>query len=495
MNFKSSIMIGALIILHLISAQRAFSAKKVINSPIVNSISTNKNGIIISFSNTSGGFVSNASSSDFMICGKDKKFYPATQILVQKNKITLSSTSVNQPIAVRYGYGNVLNDSILTKNGTVLKPFRTDTFNNISYARWFADSEMKRFPEAWQLDHGKRLYFGYSQGLGSLAMLNMWKQTGDKRYFDYVKNWADTLITEDGKIHEYHVETYNIDYINSGKVLFDVYKQTGESKYKKTMDNLINQMKNHPRTLEGGYWHKLIYQHQIWLDGIYMGSPFLAQYGKEFNQPEWLDEAIHQITLCHSKCYNPETGLYYHAWDESKKQLWANKQTGLSPNFWGRSIGWYFMAVVDALDFIPENHPRRTELIAIVQNLTIAMGKYQSKNGLWFQVVDKPEGKGNYEEASVTSMCMYSIAKAINKGYVDKKYRIISEKAHKGIVNNLLIVSKNGTLTLTKCCAVAGLGGNPYRNGSYEYYIGERIRDNDAKATGPFIMGCIELEK
>ncbi|HRZ97709.1 MAG TPA: glycoside hydrolase family 88 protein, partial [Paludibacter sp.] len=314
-------------------------------------------------------------------------------------------------------------------------------------------------------------------------------------YFDYVKNWADTLIAQDGKIYEYHVETYNIDYINSGKVLFDVYKQTGDSKYKKAMDNLINQMKNHPLTLEGGYWHKLIYQHQIWLDGIYMGSPFLAQYGKEFNQPEWIEEAIHQITLCHSKCYNPETGLYYHAWDESKKQLWANKQTGLSPNFWGRSIGWYFMAVVDALDFIPENHPRRTELIAIVQNLTIAMGKYQSKNGLWFQVVDKPEGKGNYEEASVTSMCMYSIAKAINKGYVDKKYRIISEKAHKGIVNNLLIVSKNGTLTLTKCCAVAGLGGNPYRNGSYEYYIGERIRDNDAKATGPFIMGCIELEK
>jgi unsaturated rhamnogalacturonyl hydrolase len=353
---------------------------------------------------------------------------------------------------------------------------------------------MRRFPEAWQLDHGKRLYFGYSQGLGCLAMLQVWKNTGNKLYFDYVKQWADTIINEQGDIHLYDVKTYNIDYINPGKVLFDVYKQTGNKKYKLAMDKLIDQMKDHPRTSDGGYWHKFIYKHQMWLDGIYMASPFMAQYGMEFNQPEWIDEAIKQITLCHKHTYDSITGLYYHAWDESKSQAWANPETGHSPNFWGRSIGWYFMAVVDALDFIPEKHVRRPELIAIVQGLADALPKYQ-RNGLWSQVIDQPERIGNFPEASVTTQCMYAYSKAVNKGYIHKKYRTYAKRALKGLQEKLLIENQDGTLSLTRCCAVSGLGGNPYRDGSFEYYIGERIRDNDAKATGPFIMGCIELGK
>jgi unsaturated rhamnogalacturonyl hydrolase len=364
-----------------------------------------------------------------------------------------------------------------------------------SMAQRFANSEMKRFPEAWQLDHGKRLYFGYSQGLGATAMLQLWKKTGDKRYYTYIENWADTLINDSGEIHLYKPETFNIDYVNSGKMLFDVYRQTGNPKYKLAMDLLIKQLKSHPRTSEGGYWHKLIYPHQIWLDGIYMGSPFMAQYGKEFNEPAWIDEAIHQVTLCYKRTYDKKTGLLYHAWDESKTQQWANPLTGHSPNFWGRSIGWFFMATVDVLDFVPESHPRRAELIQILQHLTKTMTAYQSKSGMWFQVIDKAGAAGNYEEASVTSMCMYAIAKSVNKGYVSAKYKKTALKAYQGLVSKLIKTEPDGSLTLTKCCAVAGLGGNPYRDGSYEYYINERIRDNDAKATGPFILGCIELNK
>jgi unsaturated rhamnogalacturonyl hydrolase len=364
----------------------------------------------------------------------------------------------------------------------------------VTYAERFALSEMTRFPKAYMLDYGKQYYFGYTQGLGNLAMLKMWKATGNQKYFDYVKEWADSLINDRGEILRYHVETYNIDYINSGKVLFDVYAQTGNPKYKLAIEKLIDQMRNHPRTTEGGYWHKKIYTNQIWLDGIYMGSPFMAQYGQVFNQPEWIDEAIHQVTLCYQKTYDPKTGLNYHAWDESRSQKWANPVTGQSPNFWGRSIGWYYMAAVDVLDFIPENHPRRQEIITIIQQLTKAMVRYQSGNGLWYQVVDMAGKPGNYEEASVSAMCMYSIAKAVNKGYIAGKYKKNAEKAFKGITTKL-IKEENGVLALTKCCAVAGLGGNPYRDGSYEYYINEKIRDNDAKATGPFIMGCLELGK
>lgn len=359
----------------------------------------------------------------------------------------------------------------------------------------FAESEMKRFPEAWQLDHGKRLYFGYSQGVGCTAMLKMWKHTGDRKYLDYVVQWADTVINDQGEIHLYKVETYNIDYINSGKVLFDVYAQTGNKKYKLAMDKLVNQMKNHPRTLEGGFWHKLIYPHQIWLDGLYMGSPFLAQYAVTFNETQWIDDVMNQFLLCHKRTYDFNTGLYYHAWDESKKQRWANPITGHSPNFWGRSIGWWFMALVDVLDYIPENHPQRPDLIKIINGLAETLPKYQDKTGLWYQVLDQGNREGNYLEASVSSMFMYSYAKAVNKGYIDPKYRAVAEKAYDGLMNTLIVKNADGTLTLTKCCAVGGLGGSPYRDGSFEYYVNERIRDNDSKATGPFIMGCLELNK
>lgn len=310
----------------------------------------------------------------------------------------------------------------------------------------FADSEMKRFPEAWQLDHGKRLYFGYSQGVGCQAMLDVWKQTG-------------------------------------------------KEKYKLAMDLLVNQLKNHPRTHEGAFWHKLIYQHQIWLDGLYMASPFLAEYAVTFNRPELIDDVVNQFIVCAKHTYDVKTGLYYHAWDESKNQRWANKETGQSPNFWGRSIGWWFMALVDVLDYIPAEHPQRPELIKMINGLAETLPKYQDKTGLWYQVLDKGAVGGNYLEASVSSMFMYGYAKAVNKGYIDKKYRAVAEKAYNRLMKTLIVKNADGTLTLTKCCAVAGLGGHPYRDGSFEYYVNERIRDNDAKATGPFIMGCLQLGK
>lgn len=360
---------------------------------------------------------------------------------------------------------------------------------------WFAESEMKRFPQAWQLDHGKRLYFGYAQGLGCKAMLEVWKETNDRKYLDYVIEWADTIINDKGEIHLYKVETYNIDYINAGKVLFEVYRQTGHEKYKLAIERLVEQMKVHPRTLEGAFWHKLIYPHQIWLDGLYMGSPFLAEYAVTFNQPDWIDDVVNQFLICARHTYDSNTGLYYHAWDESKEQRWANKETGQSPNFWGRSIGWWFMALVDVLDFIPQGHPQRPELIKMIQGLAETLPGYQDKTGLWYQVLDKADKAGNYPEASVTSMFMYSYAKAVNKGYIDKKYREVAGKAYDGLMNTLIVKNDDGTLTLTRCCAVGGLGGHPYRDGSFAYYVNERIRDNDSKATGPFIMGCLELGK
>lgn len=359
----------------------------------------------------------------------------------------------------------------------------------------FADSEMSRFPEAWQIDHGKRLYFGYGQGLACLAMLKVWEKTGDQKYFDYVEKWADTLINEQGEIYLYKVETYNIDYINPGKILFSLYEKTGKEKYKLAIERLMAQLKWHPRTHEGAYWHKLIYPHQVWLDGIYMAAPFVAQYGQFTGDSTYYEDAINHVLVAAKHTFDPQTGLYYHAWDESRNQRWADKTTGQSPNFWGRSIGWWYMAVVDVLDFIPQDYPRRDSLVKIVRDLAPALAKYQDKDGLWWQVLDRQGADKNYQEASVNAMFLYAYGKAMNKGYITEEYARVTDKLLSGLQSNILITDNKNNLTLIQCNAVAGLGGHPYRDGSYEYYVNERIRENDAKATGPFIMGCIELDR
>lgn len=364
------------------------------------------------------------------------------------------------------------------------------------WAQKMADSEMRRFPELWQYDYGKRLFFGYTQGLGGLSFEKMYKATGQQNYWDYVYCWADTIIGQNGSIYLYKRTDYNLDFINSGKVLFELYAKTGEKRFRQAMDTLLLQFEGHPRTTDGGFWHKRIYTNQMWLDGLYMASPFLSQYGATFDKPECIDEAVHQLLTVAKHTYDPQAGIYKHAWDESKTQKWADPITGQSPNFWGRSIGWYAMALVDNLDYIPANHPKRSEVLQIVKTLAEGMKKYQDpKTGLWYQVVNMGDRKGNYLEASVSSMMCYFYAKAVNKDYLPKNYRKVALKAFNGILKNLIKTNEDGTVSLTNCCAVAGLGGTNYRDGSFEYYIGETIRDNDGKATGVFMQACLELKK
>ncbi|MDR2841324.1 MAG: glycoside hydrolase family 88 protein [Paludibacter sp.] len=474
---------------------KTYNKKIAFSGPLYQSVKFDANKAILTFLYTEKGLKTDGNAlTGFVIAGKDKRFYKADAQIVGKTVVVVSD-KVSEPVAVRYGWGNFFRANLYNTADLPASPFRTDSWATPQTAITFADSEMKRNPQAWQLDHGTRLYFGYTQGLGCLAMLKIWKATAEQKYVDYVMNWCDTIINDKGEIHLYEIEKYNLDFINSGKVLFDAYQITGNKKYKTAIDRLITQLKNHPRTFEGGFWHKLIYQHQMWLDGIYMASPFLAQYAATFDKPEMFDDVVNQILVCAKHTYDSKTGLYYHGWDESHNQRWANKETGQSPNFWGRSMGWWFMALVDVLDYLPQDHAKRAEIIKIINGLAETLPKYQDKTGLWYQVLDMGGREGNYLEASVSSMFMYSIAKSVNKGYLDPKYRAIAEKAYEGIMQNLIVSNPDGTLTLTQCNAVSGLGGSPYRDGSYDYYIHERIRENDAKATGPFIMGCLELGK
>lgn len=357
-----------------------------------------------------------------------------------------------------------------------------------------ADSEIKQFPEPWTVDFNPKPVWNYTQGLIAHSMIKLWNENGNEAYYDYAKTYADKFIDSIGNILTYEKIDYNIDAVNSGKFLFAIYGKTKDERYLKAIHHLRDQLKTHPRTSEGGFWHKNRYPHQMWLDGLYMGAPFYAQYAQHFHEPELFDDVVKQFVLVHKYTYNSETGLNYHGWDESKQQKWANPETGCSPHYWGRAEGWYAMALVDVLDYLPQEHAGRVKILEILNQVAAGIKKYQdTKTGLWYQVLDQGSREGNYLEATASSMFAYALLKAGRKGYISKDYKSVATKAYLGIVKNLIKDNGDGTIRLTKCCSVAGLGGNPYRDGSYEYYIKEPVRDNDPKGVGPFIMASLEF--
>lgn len=362
---------------------------------------------------------------------------------------------------------------------------------NAKWSERMALSILKRNP--WMFDT-TGAGWGYTQGLVYFSLEQLAEQEKEKKYKDIIRLYANQMIDASGNIKGFKREDFNLDNINAGKILFSLYKESGNQKYKLALDRLREQLKAQPRTSEGGYWHKQKYTSQMWLDGAYMASPFLAQYAATFNEPKAFDEVALQFLLMEKHLRDEKTGLLYHGWDESKQQIWANKQNGRSPNFWGRAIGWYAMALVDALDYFPAAHPQRKELIRILQQLSTALQNYQDKEtGLWYQVVDQGVRKGNYLEGSASSMFVYALAKGVRKGYLEKSFLAVAQKGYNGIINKLIAVKDSGEVDLLQVCEVAGLSAD--RDGSYEYYVNEKIRVNDPKGTGPFILASLELNK
>jgi unsaturated rhamnogalacturonyl hydrolase len=309
---------------------------------------------------------------------------------------------------------------------------------------------------------------------------------------------VDQLVQSDGAIKGYKPLDYTLDNINSGKLLFSLYARATDPKdrerYAKALQTLRNQLKTQPRTTDGGFWHKKIYPSQMWLDGLYMAAPFMAQFASTFNEPALYDDVVKQVTLMEQHLRDAKTGLLYHGWDESKQQRWANPSTGTSPEFWGRSLGWYAMALVDVLEYLPEKHAKRAEVLGALERLATALAAVQDKErGVWWQVLDKPGAARNYREASATAMFSYALAKGVRRGWLDKaKFGAVAERAYAGLLKEFVSTDAQGNVELRGVCKVAGLGGNPYRDGSYEYYVSTDIASNDPKGLGAFILASVE---
>ena len=369
----------------------------------------------------------------------------------------------------------------------------------LEVARHLALSELQRRGDGlsvgqWDTVRSSPSKWNYTTGLLMEAMDDVSAATGDPQFADYAQRTIDSYIEDDGTIRTYKPADFNIDNINSGKMLLRLYARHGDAKYLAAIESLGAQLDDHPRTSEGAFWHKQRYPHQLWLDGVYMGMPFLAAYGVMEGDDKKLEEAVREFIITRDRLKDVETGLYYHAWDEAKQQQWADPVTGRSKHFWGRGLGWYTMALVDILDIIPaERSDLREPLLEIVSELAESLVNTQDETGTWFQVMNMPNEPGNYREASGSSMFTYFLAKAINNGYLPQTYRPAVEKAYRGLVDEFVAIDADGAYGVTNICATAGLGYG--RDGSFRYYMSERVVVNDPKGLAPAIMAILQVSE
>ena len=342
--------------------------------------------------------------------------------------------------------------------------------------------------------------WGYVEGTFLKSVEELWRTTNESKYFQYIKNSLDAGFYSNGELKSYNFSDYSLDEICEGRILLLMYKEgLNETKYQNAMDTLRTQLRLQPRTYDGGFWHRNNssgrYPHQMWLDGVYMANPFLAEYGLLFNEPEAFDTVTTQITVMERHSRDPQTGLLYHGWDELHTQSWADPVTGCSPSFWGRADGWYAMAVVDILDYLPHEYAGRDSAIAIIQRLAEALKQVQDPaSGVWWQVLDQGSRTGNYLESSCSCMFVYALAKSIRKGYIDSSYWDVVKKGYAGILNEFISINNDSTINLNQICLTAGLGFG--RDGTFDYYANQTdIVSNDGKATGPFVFASLEVEQ
>ena len=349
------------------------------------------------------------------------------------------------------------------------------------YAKASVETMMRKFKAEDLPPEG---HFHYHQGVFLSGVYKTYEACRDGRYFQYVKDWVDSCIGEDGVIRE--CDKTQLDDMQPGILLYPLLDRTGDGRYRKALDFILSVIRDFPKNQAGGFWHKYRYPDQMWLDGLYMAGPVVAEYGSRFQVPEDIDLVAEQALLMEEKTKDSGTGLLSHAWDCSRKVAWANQETGLAPEFWGRSIGWVPVAVLDDLDFIPETHPKYGELCRMVRELLMAVCRYQSPEGRWYQVVDKPEGEGNWLETSCSCLFVAALCKAVREGILPEEYLNYAKKGYEGVIHSL--DWEGDDLLVGGVCIGTGVG-------DYNHYINRPTSVNDLHGVGAFLIMCTECEK
>lgn len=414
---------------------------------------------------------------------------------------------VKEPVKITGKTRNVKFDNLVI-NGSLVLNKEDQPYKN--YSEWLTYSEMKRVPHSYLLDFSSKPKWSYVMGIEMEGMLDTYEhyKEGNNAILDYLKEYPAKMIDEKGNITSYKYEDFNLDNVRTAKFILRMHNLFPTKGTEKALKTLFKQLQNQPRTKEGVYWHKAIYANQVWLDGIFMGLPFYCNYAVQTMKPKkaekYLNDAVDQMVKTDYRTYDEKTQLWKHAWDETHQQFWANKEDGKSQHCWARALGWYVMAMTECLDAMPENYARRQEVIDLLNKAMKSVVKYQDKKtGVWYDVLDVKSDK-NYLESTASSMFAYVLLKGYRKGYLSEEYLKAGVKAYNGILKQFIKVNADKTISLTRCCAVSGLGPGPgpyvkkpnyKRDGSFEYYMSEPIRDNDAKGVGPFIWASLEMEQ
>jgi unsaturated rhamnogalacturonyl hydrolase len=400
-------------------------------------------------------------------------------------KIMMKTTGIIVAFLLAFVFSNAQLSSLHTQ--------ATANTQSRSYAAEMAKTVMTIWKDSLSTN-GRPARWTYDQSVILKGIEGLWRATGEKKYFDYIQKSMDLFVDDKGDIRTYRYDEFTLDNVAPGRNLLLLYNVTGKEKYLKAVQTLRRQLQEQPRTNEGGFWHKKVYPYQMWLDGLYMAEPFYAEYANTFHQDTAFNDIARQFILMEEHSVDKKTGLLYHGYDESRQQKWADKTAGHSPNFWGRAMGWYGMGLVDALETFPVNHPKRNELIQILNRFAKAVSKVQDpKTGLWWDILDKPGKEKNYPEASASSMFVYALAKGIRLGYLPSSYLNAAKKGYDGIIKTF-IKEEDRLTNLHGTVSVSGLGGNPYRDGSYDYYMSEKVVVNDPKGVGAFILAANEME-
>jgi unsaturated rhamnogalacturonyl hydrolase len=368
---------------------------------------------------------------------------------------------------------------------------------NFEWGKCIANTFISKYPNPADFEIYSKGRWNYTNGYYLNALSDYYLVTKNPEYLNYIKDWVSIFVNDKGELDpkKYKMNDYELDNILPGRLLLFLYQQTGDQKYAKAASILVDQLNSQPKTSDGGFWHKKVYTNQMWLDGIYMADVYLAQYAKVFNQPKYFDEAAKQMVLIYHHTVDAKTGLLYHGWDESINKIWADPKTGTSPEFWGRALGWYIMALVDGLDYFPADHPKREKVLEILKNLSSSLAKYQdTTSGLWYQVVDKGNLPGNWFESSCSAMFAYAFAKGAQKGYLGSEYQQLALKAFNGLVKREVYFDGSGNFYLNGTVKVGTLNFK-YSKGNYEYYIGVDRHINDFKGVAPFFNLALVLGK
>lgn len=372
----------------------------------------------------------------------------------------------------------------------------------VPYSVKMIQSEMKRCPDGTYLDgmNGQRKW-NYTTGLELKSFMDAAKRYELPEVVEYVRAWADTMASEDGTVYKYKKSNYNVDHICPARIYFDLHDMYGkeDGRYRKVTRMIRKQIDDQPRTKSGEFWHKQVYPHQVWLDGFYMALPFYAEYTRRYAPKEQKDslfaDIVHQFVAGAENTYDPATGLYRHAWDESRSMFWCDPQTGLSDHAWGRATGWFAIALVEVLDYLPEKHPGRQALIDQLNYFLKVLPKWADpETGMWYQVLDCPTREGNYQEATCSIMFTYAFLKGLRMGYIDESHKDYILGLYTKFIKRFIRENEDGTISMTDCCSVGGLGGKQMRRGDFAYYLSEPIIDNDPKGVGPFIWASLEWE-